>query len=464
MRAHSQREPYDEQPCAAARIFQTDAVALLARSGSPHDNAPAMRAHLLFWSLTLINCGSGGGNADLTAGAPGSAGSAAGNTSGGASSAGNAGAANVTAAGIAGQGGVSTVASAGTGGESEGGRAGAGAGGHAPGGAGGTASCAAAATTLKAAGTCTGRLVGVALAAQHLAEPEYAERALQFNYVTPENEMKWDATEPTQGTFDFSQGDAIVDFALANGMKVKGHTLLWHNQLPTWLTNMTNASDVRAAMLGHIQGVMQHYDGKVIAWDVVNEAFDDNGVLRNSVFQTTIGPSFIEEAFRAAREADPDAKLYYNDYDIESDYPKADAVYEMVADFKARGVPIDGVGMQMHTRNTEEDPPLPELIANIDRLLALGVEVIISEMDVRLCADGTYAQQAKRFHDIVTACVARPGCGDVTIWGITDKYSFLNDRTDLACAGAELPRPLLWDDAYVQKPAFGSLLDALAGK
>lgn len=425
-----------------------------------------MRAHLLFGLLALANCGDGGGgNVDPSGGATNGAGGGAVESSGGASLAGHAGAASVSTSGTAGQGGGaaggSAGASAGAGGEGESGLAGAG--GQPLGGAGGTTSCGTP-TTLKAAGACTGRLVGVALAAQHLAEPEYAERALQFNYVTPENEMKWDATEPTQGNFDFTQGDAVVAFALANGMKVKGHTLLWHNQLPAWLTSMTTASAVRAAMLGHIQGVMQHYDGKVIAWDVVNEAFDDNGVLRNSIFQTTIGPTYIEEAFRAAREADPEAKLYYNDYDIESDYPKADAVYDMVADFKARGVPIDGVGMQMHTRNTDEDPPIPELIANIDRLLALGVEVIISEMDVRLCADGTNAQQAQRYHDIVAACVARPGCTDVTIWGITDKYSFLNDRTDLQCAGTELPRPLLWDDAYVQKPAFDSLLDALAGK
>jgi endo-1,4-beta-xylanase len=171
--------------------------------------------------------------------------------------------------------------------------------------------------TLKEAGSCTERLVGVALSAAHLAEGPYAEAALEFNYVTPENEMKWDVTEPTQNGFTFELGDQIVDFAVQNGMKVKGHALVWHNQLPQWLTSMTNADQIRSAMINHIQGVMEYYRGKVIAWDVVNEAFDDDGSLRDSIFSRYLGDSFIEAAFRAAREADPDVKLYYNDYDIE---------------------------------------------------------------------------------------------------------------------------------------------------
>lgn len=318
--------------------------------------------------------------------------------------------------------------------------------------------------TLKDAGACTGRPVGVALSIRYLDEPEYAERALHFNYVTPEDEMKWDVTEPQRGVFTFDQGDQIVDFAEANGMAVKGHTLLWHNQLPAWLTNLNNAADVRSAMLDHIEGLMDHYRGRVIAWDVVNEAFNDDATRRDSIFQRHLGDSYIEEAFIAARAADPTVKLYYNDYDIESAYDKADAVYEMVADFVARDIPIDGVGMQMHTRTRDEDPPVPEFIFNLERILALGLEVVISEMDVRLCDDGTFEKQAERYHDIVAACIARPGCNAVTVWGITDKYSFLNARTDLVCQGSEPPRPLLWDDDYNVKPAYDGLLEALAGR
>ncbi|RYZ02743.1 MAG: endo-1,4-beta-xylanase [Myxococcales bacterium] len=331
----------------------------------------------------------------------------------------------------------------------------------AAGGSGGSGPCAA--TTLKDAGSCSNRLIGVALTNRHLGEPELAAAALEFNYVTPEDEMKWDVTEPQPGTFTFEEGDAIVEFAEANGMKVKGHTLVWHNQLPTWL-NTLNETQLRAALKAHIEGVMAHYAGRVIAWDVVNEAFGDDGALRDSIWSQKLGRSFIEDSFRYARAADPNVKLYYNDYDIESAYDKADSVYEMVKDFKARGVPLDGVGMQMHTRTTDEDPPVPEFVANLERLLALGVEVVLSEMDVRYCADGTDEKQKKRFHDIVAACVAHPGCGAITVWGITDKYSFLNDRTDLQCAGSLPPRPLLWNDTYEKKPSFDGVLDALLGR
>jgi endo-1,4-beta-xylanase len=324
-------------------------------------------------------------------------------------------------------------------------------------------------TTLKDAGACTGRPIGVALAADLLAsDAAYRQAALEFNYVTPENEMKWDATEPTRNNFTFTQGDAIVDFAVANDMLVKGHTLLWHNQLPSWLTSINSATDLRDAMVNHIQGVMNYYKdnypGVVIAWDVVNEAYEDDGALRDSVWSRVIGYEFIEEAFQAARAVDPSIKLYYNDHDIESDYDKTEGVYQMVADLKARNVPIDGVGMQMHTRNREEDPPLDEFVSNLKRFIDLGVEVVLSEMDVRLCEDGTFEQQASRYHDIVAACLEEPKCTAITFWGISDKDSFLNARTDLACQGNGTPRPLLWDDNYMKKPAYDAVMDALLGR
>jgi endo-1,4-beta-xylanase len=465
-----------------------------------------------FASLSIASCGTenggvdnGGGAGMLGAGTGGTSGTAGVTTSGGAgATAGSAGSSGsggsmggaAAASGTSGNGGSAGVLLAGAGGQSGDTASGGNAGSVATGGAGGAAGTpssggmagasgdgggagvsgqAGAAggagmpacgnpQTLKEAGDCTGRPVGVALSIRYLDDPEYAERALHFNYVTPEDEMKWDVTEPQRGVFTFEQGDQIVEFAEANDMAVKGHTLLWHNQLPTWLTNLNNENDVRDAMLGHIEGVMDHYAGRVIAWDVVNEAFNDDATRRDSVFQRYLGDSYIEEAFIAARAADPTVKLYYNDYDIESAYDKADAVYEMVADFVARDIPIDGVGMQMHTRTRDEDPPIPEFVFNLERILALGLEVVISEMDVRLCDDGTFEKQAERYHDIVAECIARPGCTAVTVWGITDQYSFLNARTDLVCQGAEPPRPLLWDDDYNAKPAYDALLQALAGR
>jgi GH35 family endo-1,4-beta-xylanase len=326
----------------------------------------------------------------------------------------------------------------------------------------GGASVCASAKTLKEAGSCSNRLIGVALSTRHLSEQAYAAAALEFNYVTPEDEMKWDATEPTRNNFTFTAGDTIVDFAVAHGMKVKGHTLVWHNQLPSWLSGL-GATDLNSALVAHIKGVMTHYRGKVIAWDVVNEAYDVNGI-RDSIWNRALGNAFIETAFRTAREADPNAKLYYNDYDIESAYAKSDAVYAMLKDFKTRGVPVDGVGMQMHTRTTDVDPPLPEFVTNLERFIALGLEVTLSAMDVRFCTGGTSAQQSKRYHDIVAACVAHPGCKDITFWGITDKYSFLNGRTDLECGSGDPPKPLLWDDNYQKKPAYDAVLNALLGR
>jgi endo-1,4-beta-xylanase len=333
-------------------------------------------------------------------------------------------------------------------------------------GAGGTWSAAdcEGATLLREAARCTGRRIGVALKAQYLSEQAYAERAREFDYVTAEDEMKWDATEPSPGQFTFTQGDQIVEFARANDMLVKGHTLVWHNQLPSWLTSMNDANAIRQAMLDHIEGVATYYRGKVIAWDVVNEAYEDDGQLRSSIWSQHLGSSFIEDAFVAARAADPDAKLYYNDYDIESAYAKADAVYEMVRDLVERGIPIDGVGMQMHTRTADEDPPIPEFEANLRRIVELGLEVVLSEMDVRLCADGTFEKQKTRYHDIMEVCLAEPRCTAITIWGITDQYSFLNARTDLQCQGSEPPRPLLWDDDYEKKPAYDGVMDALLGR
>jgi len=390
-----------------------------------------------------------GGNTNSPAGGtPGAGGSL---PAGGSSSAGSSGAAGAASTGT-----IGTAGASGSGGTGGGGGAGGG-------GAGGSSAACQAAKTLKDAGSCTNRLVGVALSKARLGEPEFVAAAEQFNYATPENEMKWDVTEPQPGQFTFTDGDAIVDFAQAHNMKVKGHTLVWHNQLPDWLTSL-NAAALRTAMTDHIAGVMAHYKGKVIAWDVVNEAYGDDGQLRNSIWGQKLGASFIDDAFKAARAADPNVKLYYNDYDIESAYAKADSVYEMVKSMKQRGIPIDGVGMQMHTRTTDEDPPVPEFVANLERLLALGVEVVLSELDVRYCENGTDEQQKKRFHDIIAACLAHTGCGAITIWGISDKYSFLNDRTDLQCAGPLPPRPLLWNDSYEKKPSFDGVMDALLGR
>lgn len=313
-------------------------------------------------------------------------------------------------------------------------------------------------TTLKYGAAQSGRLIGVALGASRLSEADYARTAVtHFNYATPENEMKWDATEATRNTFTFDRGDAVVGFAAEAGMTVKGHTLVWHSQLPPWVAAITDTTELREVMINHITQVVSHYRGQVMAWDVVNEAWTETGhALRITVFSQFLGAGFIDDAFNAAHAADPDARLYYNDYGADGLGMKSDAIYNMVKGMLARGVPIHGVGLQMHT-GPADVPPAVDVAANMQRLGALGLDVVISEMDVPLCT-GDLDAQSRRFHDIVGVCMAQPACKAVTIWGVTDKYSWRNGQT---CA---VPRPLLFDDEYVPKPAHAGVLDALLGR
>jgi endo-1,4-beta-xylanase len=362
----------------------------------------------------------------------------------------------------AGQGGVGGEGGSGGGGEAGSGPGGGvGGGGEAGGGevdAGAGGSGVDPTTTLKYGATQAGRLIGAAISAARLSEPSYAATAAaEFNYVTPENEMKWTFTEPTRDTFTFEKGDAIANFAAQHGMPVKGHTLVWHSQLPTWVSDITDPVDLRNVMLNHIFRVVTHFRGKVTGWDVVNEAVADGSQsLRDSVFHQRLGPGFIDEAFRVANTADPDARLYYNEYGAEGMGAKSNGVYNLVQGMLARGVPIHGVGLQMHT-GTTASPSAADVASNIQRLGALGLEVAITEMDVQICT-GDLDAQRRRFHDIVAVCVAASACKAVTVWGVPDKYSWRNGQS---CAS---PRPLLFDDNYIQKPAHAGVLDAFLGR
>jgi endo-1,4-beta-xylanase len=321
--------------------------------------------------------------------------------------------------------------------------------------------------TLRAAADNTDRLIGVALENNPLGDGNYTSLAArEFNYVTPVNEMKWDFTEPQPGQFNFSRADNIVNFATSNNMAVKGHTLIWYRQLPNWVNQLNGQQAVRDAMNNHIRALVSRYRGRVRAWDVVNEAWEDDGVtLRNHVFQRVLGQGYIDEAFRTARAADPDARLYYNDFGTEDMSQKANAVYDMVVGMLQRGVPIDGVGLQMHTININGAPTISDFIANIDRLAALGLDVIISEMDVSTCGDGTVderlAAQRTRVYNLIGACVSRPACKEITFWGLTDQYSWLLTNPDISqCENGQDPLGLLFDRGYQKKPAYSGVMDA----
>src|SRR6185436_15798637 len=205
-----------------------------------------------------------------------------------------------------------------------------------------------AATTLGAAAAQSGRYFGTALASGKLGDTTYTNIAnAEFNMITAENEMKIDATEPNHNQFNFTAADQIYNWATSHGKQVRGHTLAWHSQQPGWMQSLSGTA-LRNAMINHINGVMAHYKGNLPYWDVVNEAFNEDGTRRNSNLQQT-GNDWIEVAFRTARTADPAAKLCYNDYNIENaTYAKTVAVRNMIQDFKSRGVPIDCVGLQTH--------------------------------------------------------------------------------------------------------------------
>lgn len=322
--------------------------------------------------------------------------------------------------------------------------------------------------TLRSAAALSGRLFGAALTTRYLgSEGAYTELAgTEFSYVTAEWEMKWAPTEPSQGNFVFTGGDAVSDFAIAHGMQLKGHTLVWYASLPNWVAELSSAADVRAAMLNHIQIVAGHYAGKVKAWDVVNEAFDDGGQYRHDVLYDQLGETYIDEAFTAAHIADPNALLFYNDYGIEAPGSKLDATYALVQRLMASNVPLDGVGFQMHIA-AEGDPSPSALAASMKKFTDLGLWVNISEMDVRATNGDLATQfeiQRQRYHDIVAVCVQNPKCMSITTWGVTDAHTWLDDPAQLSWAGPAPHNPLLFAVDGSKKPAYDGVIQALLGE
>jgi endo-1,4-beta-xylanase len=315
-------------------------------------------------------------------------------------------------------------------------------------------------TSLKVLAAQAGLRIGTAVNTDVLAtDPAYAQiTADQFSTVTPENVMKWDTIEPTQGQYNWGPADGLVNFARAHGQKVRGHTLVWYNQIPSWITNGNFTNDQLKALLHkHITDEVTHFKGNIWQWDVVNEAFNDDGTLRDTIWLRAIGPDYIADAFRWAHEADPKALLFYNDYNIEGLGAKSDAVYTLLAQLKHEGVPIDGVGLQGHL---DTQYGLPEdMTGNLDRFARLHLYSAFTEADARTTLPATSAEllaEGTDYNAMLQSCLQVSRCISYTVWGWSDKWSWVPG----VFAGEGSAD--LYDENYVPKEAYAAVHQTLA--
>ncbi len=289
----------------------------------------------------------------------------------------------------------------------------------------------------------------------------------EFSSVTCENAMKIQATQPTATAFDFSQSDSIANFCVRNGIRIHGHTLVWHQGLPSWLASFQGDSAAWEGILKtRIKTMLTHFKGRVKSWDVVNEAFNDDGTLRafpsgsntnSSLWAQKLGKDYVARCFQYAREADPDAKLFYNDYGQEYSPVKTNAILAMVADFKKRGIPIDGLGLQFHTNNQRPDADLTNAIS---RLASSGLLLHISELDISMNGSQAYTQPTSAMLDIQRSkmnviagfykSIPASQQFGITFWGLSDATSWIKNDW-----------PLLFDNTYARKPAYFGFWDGL---
>ncbi len=305
----------------------------------------------------------------------------------------------------------------------------------------------------------------------------------EFNTITPENSLKWMFIQPKPNKFNFKAADKYVEMGLKNNMYIVGHALVWHAQLADFMQNIDNSAEARKHVDNHINRLVSRYKGKIDAWDVVNEAFEEDGSLRASVFYKNMGENYIEEVFRITEKADPDADLIYNDYNLYKPEKRA-AVLKMVNNFKSNGTKINGVGVQAHW--DLKSPSLEEIEQIILDIHAEGVSVSFTELDISVLPnpwemvgaevtqnfskfegdpkmnpypnglpDAVQEKLAKRYQDIFNLFVKHSDkINRVTFWGVMDKHSWLNDwpikgRTNY---------PLLFDRDYQPKVAYERLL------
>lgn len=329
-------------------------------------------------------------------------------------------------------------------------------------------------------------LIGAALGTEHILEKNAVANELikrEFNSITPENIMKSEVIHPEQNRYDFTLADKYVEYGQKNNKFIVGHTLVWHSQLPKFVGQINNGDSLRAFMNEHIKTVAGRYAGKIGSWDVVNEALNDDGTMRKSIFFEKLGESYIKEAFDLAAKADPKAELYYNDYNIEQPAKRAGAI-ALIKKLKESGTKIDGVGIQGHW--SLSGASVKEIEDAIVEFSKLGVKVAFTELDITVLPnpwelkgadvkqnysdyendpkmnpypqalpDDVQNQLAKRYEDIFKVLIKhKDKISRVTFWGVNDSHSWLNGwpikgRTNY---------PLLFDRNFKPKTAYNAVI------
>jgi endo-1,4-beta-xylanase len=328
-------------------------------------------------------------------------------------------------------------------------------------------------------------LIGTAMSADQIEEKIPGAARLipeQFNAVTPENIMKAEIIHPGWNQYDFDLADKLVAYARKNDIKVTAHTLIWHSQTPAFLRGIRSADSIKQYFVNHITTVASRYDGKVYSWDVVNEALNEDGTLRNSVFLRNLGEDYIVEAFRLAQKAAPNTLLYYNDYNIEQPKKRAGAI-AIIKKIQAAGVRIDGVGIQGHWHM--DNPPLADIEQSIKEFAALGIKVAFTELDLsalpnprgransadisntaqyndqinpytKSFPDSAQQKLAKSYADIFNLFLKyKNNVSRVTFWGVDDGQTWLNDFP----VRGRTNHPLLFDRQFQPKPAFYRVIE-----
>lgn len=321
------------------------------------------------------------------------------------------------------------------------------------------------AQTLNAAIVAKGReYIGTSITIRNDNSESNLMKGPEFGSLTPENSMKWDATEPNRGQFSWGGADQVANFATQNGKQLRCHTLVWYSQLPGWVNQINNNATLMQVMTNHINQVMGRYKGKCTHWDVVNEALNEDGTLRDNVFLRVIGEQYLPISFRIAAAADPASKLYYNDYNLEYGEAKHQGALRIVKLVQSWGVKIDGVGLQGHLvseptgTQSVVTPSTEVLTKTLQDYADLGVDVAYTEIDIRMKTPSNAQKQqaaAEAWARVAQSCLNVKRCVGMTIWGVSDKYSWV-PQTFSGEGDA-----LLWNNNYQKKPAYTAFLNAI---